>query len=82
MHTAGSVDRWRARNQRVLEALMIPFPIVVIDEFRHGPAEVALQPAGQHQQQDLEGRGIEHEPGAYITSMASTCTRRRLSCGT
>jgi hypothetical protein len=33
MHAAGSIDRWRARNQRVLE---------VIDEFRHGPAEVAL----------------------------------------
>src|SRR4029453_6496398 len=42
MHAARSVDRWRARNQRVLEALMIPFPMVVIDEFRHGPAEVAL----------------------------------------
>jgi hypothetical protein len=42
MHAAGSVDRWRARNQRVLEPLMIPFPMVVIDEFRHGPAEVAL----------------------------------------
>src|SRR5262245_23600023 len=41
-YTADGLDRQRACDQLILEALMIPFSMIVMDELRDGPPEMAL----------------------------------------
>ena len=42
MHSAGCIECRPPRNQLVLESLMIPFTMIVVDELCDGPPEVML----------------------------------------
>lgn len=41
-HATRHLDRWRARDEAIVESLVIPFAVVVLDVLRHGPPEVPL----------------------------------------
>ena len=41
-HATRSLDRWRAGDEATVEPLVIPFPMIVLDEFRQGVPEVSL----------------------------------------
>src|SRR5262245_30814232 len=47
MHRAGRTACQRRLDQRVLEPLMIPLTMIMMDELRHGPSEVALAERNQ-----------------------------------
>jgi hypothetical protein len=46
-HTPRYVDRGRARDEAIVEPLVIPFPRIVLDEFHQRVPEVSL-PQGNH----------------------------------
>jgi hypothetical protein len=37
------LDHWQARNQPIAESLVIPFAVVVLDEFRHGSPQMPVR---------------------------------------
>ena len=41
------LDHWQARNQLIAESLVIPFAVVMLDEFRHGSPEMPLADRNQ-----------------------------------
>jgi len=35
-------DRWRAVNQRIVQTLMIPLAMIMLDELGHRPSEMSF----------------------------------------
>ena len=44
MNAADRPRHWRARDQRIIKALVIALPVVMLDELAQGALEVAFPP--------------------------------------
>jgi hypothetical protein len=40
-YTSRPIDDWQPRNEAIVEALVIAFVVIVLDELGHGASEVA-----------------------------------------